>query len=177
MPALPSGRHWSGETPGPHCHYVPASVTSAISFGSSPAAGPVEPPRHRPAQRNHVSFQRVAVIRAGSRRTESVAHDPKPDSRRRQLPHCEGNSFSIDYRISTAGAAYSALMLAVRKDFRSLEPFRANAQSAGCAQTKLILAIRLSGVYSGAQVRFWLLPEMFVFRRAAVRCRFSPPLR
>ena len=24
-PPLPSGRHWSGATPGPHCHYVPAS--------------------------------------------------------------------------------------------------------------------------------------------------------
>jgi hypothetical protein len=37
-PALPFGRHWSGATPGPsHCQYdVPASVTSAISFGSSP---------------------------------------------------------------------------------------------------------------------------------------------
>src|SRR5712671_3846674 len=35
MPALPFGRHWSGATAGPHCHYVPASVTSAISFESS----------------------------------------------------------------------------------------------------------------------------------------------
>ena len=35
MPALPSGRYWSGTTLGPHCHYVPASVTYAISFGSS----------------------------------------------------------------------------------------------------------------------------------------------
>jgi hypothetical protein len=41
------------------------------------ATGPVDPPRRRPAQRNHVSCQRVAVIRAASRRTGSVAHDPK----------------------------------------------------------------------------------------------------
>jgi hypothetical protein len=35
MPALPSGRHWSGSTPSPPCHYVPAGVTPATSFGSS----------------------------------------------------------------------------------------------------------------------------------------------
>src|SRR5499427_10022353 len=40
-------------------------------------AGPVHSRRHQPAKRNHVSFQRVAVIREGSRRTGSVAHDPK----------------------------------------------------------------------------------------------------
>jgi hypothetical protein len=34
-PALPSGGHWSGATPGTHCHYILARVTSAISFGSS----------------------------------------------------------------------------------------------------------------------------------------------
>jgi hypothetical protein len=67
MPALPSGRHWSGAKPGPHFRDQLRIVA---------AAGPVDPPRHRPTQRNHVSFQRVAVIRAGSRRTGSVARDP-----------------------------------------------------------------------------------------------------
>lgn len=74
-PAFPSGRHWSGAKPGRHCHYVPASVTCAISFGSSLL--PVRSTRSDTGRHGEImsAFRR---LRSSERITApgSVAHDP-----------------------------------------------------------------------------------------------------
>ena len=63
-PPLPSGRHWSGATPGSHCHYVPASVTSAISFGSS--LPPIRLTRRDTGPRNEI-MSAVRGLRSSER--------------------------------------------------------------------------------------------------------------